>query len=332
VEAREIKAFLAKAGLIPSAEDAQFAPLTGGVASDIWKVESAGRTFVVKRALAKLKVAQEWLVPTSRNAAEVGWLEVARAIVPSAAPRVLAHDPEAGLFAMEHLDAAAHPLWKTQLRDGIVDLAVAAEVGRRIGAIHRATAHDLELARRFANDDVFRSIRLEPYIEATARAHPDLAGPLMNLSRATLATHTCLVHGDVSPKNILIGPRGPVFLDAECAWFGDPAFDIAFCLNHLLLKCLWTPAAADRFLAAFDRLADSYLATVEWEPAETLEARAAQLLPALFLARVDGKSPVEYVTEEAQKDEVRRVARPLIQNPPRQLAIIRRAWQRELGI
>ncbi|MEZ5669788.1 MAG: phosphotransferase [Alphaproteobacteria bacterium] len=74
------------------------------------------------------------------------------------------------------------------------------------------------------------------------------------------------MHGDVSPKNILIGPAGPVFLDAECAWYGDPAFDIAFCLNHLLLKCLWTPAATGRFLACFRALAEAWLAEVDWEP------------------------------------------------------------------
>ena len=80
----------------------------------------------------------------------------------------------------------------------------------------------------------------------------------MALSRLTLATKLVLVHGDVSPKNILVGPDGPVLLDAECAWFGDPAFDLAFCLNHLLLKCLWTPWAAARFLDLFNSLAESY--------------------------------------------------------------------------
>ena len=83
-----------------------------------------------------------------------------------------------------------------------------------------------------------------PYLLATARAHPDRAAALESLAETTARTKFTVVHGDVSPKNILIGPRGPVFIDAECAWFGDPAFDLAFCLNHLLLKCLWVPAAA----------------------------------------------------------------------------------------
>jgi aminoglycoside phosphotransferase (APT) family kinase protein len=154
--------------------------------------------------------------------------------------------------------------------------------------------------------------------------HRDLAAPLQALAERTAATRAALVHGDVSPKNILVGPRGPVFLDAECAWYGDPAFDLAFCLNHLLLKCLWVPEAAPRLLACFEALAAAYL---QGYAPEGLEARAASLLPGLLLARVDGKSPVEYVTEEAQKARVRRVARALLATPPARLAEVKEAWQ-----
>ena len=109
------------------------------------------------------------------------------------------------------------------------------------------------------------------------------------------------MHGDVSPKNILVGPKGPVLLDAECAWYGDPAFDIAFCLNHLLLKRLPRPERARELRVAFLAFVDAYFGAVSFEPRDGLEARAAQLLPALFLARVDGKSPVEYLTQESDK-------------------------------
>src|SRR5205085_5858894 len=138
-----------------------------------------------------------------------------------------------------------------------------------------------------------------------------------------------LVHGDVSPKNILVGPAGPVFLDAECAWWGDPAFDLAFCLNHLLLKCLWTPAARDDFLACFDALSESYLAAAEWEPRAALERRAAALLPGLLLARVDGKSPVEYLRDDASRASVRRVARQFLVAPTDRLQVVAAGWRRE---
>ncbi|MCC7272734.1 MAG: aminoglycoside phosphotransferase family protein, partial [Alphaproteobacteria bacterium] len=124
-----------------------------------------------------------------------------------------------------------------------------------------------------------------------------------------------------------VGPDGPIFLDAECAWYGDPAFDLAFCLNHLLLKCLWTPVATPGFLAAFDALAAAYLPGVNWESAEALERRVAALLPALLLARIDGKSPVEYITDESTRDVVRHIAVPLIAEAPPSLPSVRRAWQ-----
>ncbi|MGH8686646.1 MAG: phosphotransferase family protein, partial [Burkholderiales bacterium] len=170
----------------------------------------------------------------------------------------------------------------------------------------------------------FYYIRLEPYLVATAARHPDRAAALLALVETTQHNKHALVHGDVSPKNILVGPQGPVFLDAECAWYGDPAFDLAFCLNHLLLKCLWVPGARDRFLECFDALGSAYLGRYG---GTVLERRAASLLPGLLLARVDGKSPVEYVTEAAQKERVRSVARALLLAPPATLAEVRTAWQ-----
>ena len=175
------------------------------------------------------------------------------------------------------------------------------------------------------------AIRLEPYLLATAAAHPDLAPRLATLASRTAATKVSLVHGDVSPKNILVGPDGPVFLDAECAWWGDPAFDLAFCLNHLMLKCLWRPQFAIRYMQCFEVLATAYLTAVDWEAPAALESRAASLLPALFLARVDGKSPVEYLTEEKDKDRVRHIARGLVKCPPDRLKTVRLAWGDEIG-
>jgi aminoglycoside phosphotransferase (APT) family kinase protein len=318
-----VLAFLRAAALAEADETPAALPLPGGVSSDIWKVELRSGPVCVKRALPRLRVAQLWEAPVERNRTEWRWMQAAARITPGCAPRVLAHD-EAGLFAMEFLDGARYPLWKNELREGRADADFARRVGERLARIHAATANDAGVAKQFATDAAFHAIRLEPYLLATARAHPDVAGPLQSLAARTAATRIALVHGDVSPKNILIGPQGPVFLDAECAWYGDPAFDLAFCLNHLLLKCCWVPGAQARLLACFDALAAAYLAA--HAPAG-LEERAATLLPGLLLARVDGKSPVEYLTEETQKARVRCVARALLIAAPSQLAEVRQAWQ-----
>jgi aminoglycoside phosphotransferase (APT) family kinase protein len=323
---------LARMGLLAPGERAHYTALTGGVASDIWKVDTTLETFVVKRALPKLKVALDWYVPVARNAFEVKWMEVVRGIMPHAVPQLLGHDPAAGLFAMAYLDPATYRNWKAELRNGRADDAFAAAVGRSLVRIHGATARSPAIATAFATDETFHAIRLAAYLEATAPKHPQAAEILMTLSRTTLATKLTLVHGDVSPKNILVEPSGPIFLDAECAWYGDPAFDLAFCLNHMLLKCLWTPWAAARFLELFDILAQTYLAGVNWEPPEVMEQRTARLLPGLFLARVDGKSPAEYITAESDKAKIRCVALKFLRDPPQRLSTIRTAWAREIGI
>ena len=150
---------------------------------------------------------------------------------------------------------------------GIVEPDFAAAVGRDLAMIHARSAAEPDVPAAFANDDTFEAIRIEPYLRATGRAHLKLASRFEELAHTTLTTKRALVHGDISPKNILQGPAGPVFLDAECAWFGDPGFDLAFCLNHLLLKGAREGADRTRYITAFSALAGAYFAGVEWESA-----------------------------------------------------------------
>jgi len=321
---------LRNSGTLKDGESATFEALRGGVSSDIWKVTTDSNVFCVKKALAKLRVDADWFAPVERNRFEVSWLKAADNIVSGAAPKVIAHDDKEMLCTMEYLDPASHKLWKSELRNGRADPVDAASVGRRLGGIHAGSVGDKAIEALFPINEIFQAIRLEPYLEATAAKHPDLKDQLFALSRRTGETRHVMVHGDVSPKNILLGSAGPVFLDAECACIGDPAFDLSFCLNHFLLKCLWVPDTRDDFLACYEAMAAHYLAEVDWEQVDALEARAARLLPGLFLARVDGKSPVEYITEEVDKNHVRTCARRLLAAPPTRLADVADAWKREL--
>ena len=320
-----IRDFLERAGLVPPGSVPQFEPLGGGVSSDIWLVRAGSSEYCVKRALGRLRVAAEWRADVSRNANEVRWLTEVHSFNADLVPAVLASDSSLGAFAMEYLPPDRHELWKSQLARGCVIPETAAAVGRHLASIHAAFAKSSTAAAEFDTGASFHALRIEPYLLATARAHPDLATILQSLAEQDRGTKRTVVHGDVSPKNILLGARGPVFLDAECAWFGDPAFDLAFCLNHLLLKTLWVPSAERELLTSFDALTEAYLHGVDWEPAAALEARAAQLLPALFLARIDGKSPVEYLTDDASKNAVRRAARSMLHQPADKLGAARRA-------
>ncbi len=324
-------AALRRMQLIAPDEMPALTALTGGVSSIIALAHTARGPLCVKRALPKLKVSADWFAPVERNRAEVAWMRIAGRVVPRSVPRILGEDTQAMAFAMEWLDPDRYPIWKLQLRDGVVDVHTARAVGEVLGRIHQATAGDSGIAHDFAHDAAFYAIRLEPYLEASARAHPDNAPALRQLIATTAATKHVLVHGDVSPKNILVGPNGPVLLDAECAWYGDPAFDLAFCLNHLLLKCRWRPASTDALLACFDALAQSYLSHVDWEPSDAVERRTAHLLAGLMLGRIDGKSPVEYLTHAAERDRVRRFALRHIATPVRRLATLRTHWVQDLS-
>jgi aminoglycoside phosphotransferase (APT) family kinase protein len=320
-----VMSFLLDQGLVTEGEEPVMTPLDGGVSSDLWKVEARDRTICVKGALARLRVAREWRAPVSRNHVEYEYLRFADGVAPGQVPRVLAHDKSAGLFAMEYLPPESHPVWKTQLLRGRTGVEVAAAVGDLVGRLHAASTVGEALAVRFATDDNFDALRIQPFFRDTAASHGGLAKRFAHLAERTAETHVALVHGDVSPKNILLGPDGPVLLDAECAWFGDPAFDVAFCVSHLLLKSVKLPMSSPRLLEASLLLAAAHSVHVSWEPATSCAERVATLLPALALARVDGTSPVEYL-DESQRQLVRAAGRTMMGEPVSSVAEALEQW------
>ena len=195
--------FLVEKMLIAPGEHARWQALTGGVSSDIWRVDIEGRSLCVKRALAQLKVAAEWTAPLSRNAYEWAWITFAARHCPANVPKPLAHDDKVGLFAMAFLEPESHPVWKQQLMDGSVLPDTARAVGEVLGRLHAASAGKSEVAAAFETIDNFFALRLEPYLVATASRHPEVASQLFKLVARTAGTQRALVHGDVSPKNIL---------------------------------------------------------------------------------------------------------------------------------
>ena len=324
-----LRAVLQRMALLAPGQAFSAQTLTGGVSSNVIKVGVEGRVFCLKQALPKLKVAKDWRAPIERIFGEIDWLTTASAITPGAVPKILGVDRQTGCFAMAFLPEAEFPIWKTLLLQGHVDIDFAGVVGKTLGLIHARTANDPVLAKKFANDDNFNALRLDPYLAEAARHHPEQSAAIIAVLERTRETKLALVHGDVSPKNILVGANGPVILDAECAWYGDPAFDLAFCLNHLLLKAAHDAPRSDDFLAAYSRLGAAYLAQVDWEPRDRFEQRAAPLLSCLALARVDGKSPAEYLSED-QRARVRQSAIGLIDGGVSRLDEIKTVWEREM--
>lgn len=315
----ELQQSLTGMGLLPPGGRFTAASLTGGVSCDVWQVQIAGaRPLVIKRALPKLRVMADWRASPERAAAEVAWLKLAARIDPTCVPEVVGEDRARHMFAMKFLPPRDYPLWKAELRDGRVDVAFAAATGAKIAMLHAATAGQGDIARQFDNGEQFFALRLDAYLMFTANHHPDIAPKIKTVVDGIAAARIALMQGDISPKNILCGPPGasrektPVFLDAETACYGDPVFDLAFCANHLLLKCVWHPEHRAAYLASFAALTQAYLAGVTWEDRNGLEQRAAILLAMLLLARIDGKSPVEYLTSESDRGFVRDAARAFI--------------------
>jgi aminoglycoside phosphotransferase (APT) family kinase protein len=224
---------LAEAGVSMSVQ-----PLSGGVASDIARIDLGAGMYCAKFALAKLRVKADWFAPVHRNAAEFEWLNRAARVVPGNVPCLFGRSVRENGFVMEYLDGSDIFLWKAALLAGQPPAGEAAAVADVLGRIHAASAQPEFDTSPFQNRDDFRALRLEPYLGFTATRHPDLAANLAALEQALYGARTVLVHGDVSPKNILLRSGAPIFLDAECATMGDAAFDLAFCLNHLVLKAV----------------------------------------------------------------------------------------------
>ncbi len=273
--------------------------LGGGVSNLVLLAESTLRRLVFKQALGRLRVKQEWLADPARIHREASSMRALAPLLPAGAvPLVVFEDRGNFIYAMEAAPDGVED-WKTRLLRGERDEGVALRVARLLAGLANGTAGGARWRAEFGDQHCFEQLRLDPYYRFTAARHPDLRWAFdeaIALARRPLA----MAHGDFSPKNLLVAPGGHVMLiDFEVVHYGDPAFDAAFLLNHLLLKGARRSAlACARELRGFET------------------AAVIRHLGCLHLARVDGKSPVEYLTE-AQRAQVRVVARELIRNPPK---------------
>lgn len=300
----DVKKYLQKKQLI-SGDLTEIIPLSGGVSSEIYLVREKGKSFVVKKALPKLKVAADWYADIARNETEQAYINYVQQWLPKALPEVLFSDPDEGLFIMEYL-GEGFVNWKQKLLKQQVEAEDTRDAARILATIHRQSWSDPIALSGFDTTQNFFELRLEPYLLATAEKHPELKTPLNAASELLAQTRQCLVHGDFSPKNILIGVERMVILDCEVAWYGDPAFDVAFCLNHFLLKSLHFVPDYAPFIRQVSIFRDQYRQTIGHLYVQyQLEERLSHLLPMLLLARVDGKSPVEYIKSASKKMLIR---------------------------
>lgn len=287
-------------------------PLGGGVSNHVLLAEAPGFRCVVKQALERLRVAQEWRCTPTRIHREAAALRALQPLLPKGAvPQLIFENFDHHVIAMEAAPAGALP-WKDRLLAGEISSATAF----RTGALHGAwLRHDpgSRWREEFGELAVFDDLRLDPYYRSTAKHHPDLADRFEALIDMCVSRRISLTHGDLSPKNILVNGVQVILIDFEVIHFGDPAFDAAFLTNHLFIKAFHMPARAPALAAA----ARAYWAGLleaagpgwEWLPSAAMEH-----LGGLLLARIDGKSPVEYL-DEPTRNRIRPIARDLLRNP-----------------
>ena len=318
--------YLRTAGHIAAEESPRFSTLPGGVSSRTVLVERpAGEPWVIKQSLAKLRVDVEWYSDPERIHREAaGIRRLSELAPPGTIPPLIFEDHEHHLIAMAAVPQP-HSNWKTLLLGGEVDADYVRQFGRLLGTIHRESAARCgEVASVFDDRSAFESLRVEPYYAFTAAQVPASAPFLSALIASVRGRRLTLVHGDYSPKNILVHSGRLVLLDHEVIHFGDPAFDLGFSSAHLLSKA---HHLADR-REVFAEAAVLYWRTYRDEIGEPawaadLEAHAIRHTLGCLLARVAGRSRLEYlsgVERERQRDVVLRLMRD---TPPSMDALVR---------
>ncbi|MDE2775663.1 MAG: aminoglycoside phosphotransferase family protein [Chloroflexota bacterium] len=310
----QLLAYLRDRELINDTEQPVAQILRGGVSNrTVWVARADGEDWVIKQALPKLRVQVEWFSDPARIQREACGLRWLGKIIPLHVPELFFDDPGHHILAMTAIPQP-HENWKTALLNGRTDRRLAQSFGRLLAKIHCAAVQYPELADEFAERRFFEELRLEPYYGYTATQVTEAAPFLTQLIKDTGARRFALAHGDYSPKNALIYREGLVILDYEVIHFGDPAFDIGFSLTHFLSKAHHLPARRGAFLELARDYWRTYSEDLTAQLRENLRPFAVKHTLACMLARVAGRSPLEYLDASEREGQKRIVLALMNQN------------------
>ena len=297
----QLISYLEERGILEAGESVEVRVLAGGVSNRTVLVSrSAGSDLVLKQALPKLRVATDWFSDPSRIYREAEGMRVLQTLLPAGAvPAFVFEDGDRHILAM----AAApepHENWKEMLLRGEVDFDLVVQFGKNLGQIHESfDVAGFDPQSVLWKKDFFESLRLEPYYAFAAVQQPGAASFLHQLIEDTRAISETIVHGDYSPKNILVHENRLILLDHEVIHIGDPAFDIGFSVTHFLCKANHMRSKAGLFGEAARRHWSAYREVCAGG-GKDFEFRAMRHTLGCMLARIDGRSPVEYLDEAAR--------------------------------
>lgn len=324
--------YLVQRGDVTGLDSARAEMLGWGVSNVVLRVSrESGSDLVIKQCRSQLRTKAAWFSRLDRIFREIGMLQLLEPLLPNGViPKVLFEDRENYLFAMEAFPAN-HTVWKQALLEGDLDYSIAERLGEYLSTIHSETAFRPELAQQWGDLEVFDQLRLDPFYRYLAKSQPIAAPFLDRLIAENRATSICIVLADFSPKNILISGDRIALVDFETGHYGDPAFDLGFFLSHLLLKAVRFDRRFEDYIALTNRFWETYWRGIkssrnsaEFAPAELLR-RTFNHLAGCMWARVDGKSPVDYLNDVQAQDRVRRYCLSVFESPPKdwQSAMVR---------
>jgi aminoglycoside phosphotransferase (APT) family kinase protein len=320
----DVAATLRDMQLLAAGDTPRAALLPSSRLTSAYRVELGWGTICVKLALPHGDAMVD-AYTTARAGAEIAWFRLACNVVPGAAPVVLGFHPRRAAFATDFLDPVEFPTWQSQLAGARIDAWFATELGHLLGRLHAASANSRVLQERFAMRTAFQALCVEPANQRVALAMPHQAARLAELAEALAGTRIALVHGGLTPDNVLIGPRGPVLIDADCAHYGDPMFDVASCIAALAARMATQPGTRERLAACIEAFRQSYFSHLTWEMPQIAEVRAARLVPVLIASTLTESGDATAFDERA-----RAAVERLLAESPARLAPLIAGWRAAL--
>ena len=286
-----VVSYLIEKGVISATDQAEVEVLTGGVSNVVLAITTKDKKLVLKQALAELKVAEKWEADQRRAIVEANAIALFHKLSPDQVPNLVFLDPERFILILDRVPVGS-TVWKSDLLDGVINPDVAAVLGTTLAKWHNFGESDKEARLQFMEDSLFEQLRIDPFYRFVAAKNELLKPVISKLIKELEGDKTTIVHGDFSPKNIMVGMDDQVYiLDFEVTHVGNPIFDLAFLLAHLLCKKFRTDepledkllsAAAERFISAYEEI-------------RPIAPSLCLHIALIALARVEGKSPVNYL-------------------------------------
>ena len=284
----------------------QFKKLTGGVSSEVYHVKTIKNNYCIKRSLKRLLVKKKWIANTNRIKFEYLWLKHCQNILKRNIPNTYEFNNKKKYIVMEYLKTSQYKTLKQLYFNKIININTIRSISKHLYKIHSSSSNYKTKKTFEGNYKNFYDLRLDPYFNEVGRVYPKYKGYIKKINENYIKHSNTLVHGDFSPKNILVGKNKIIYLDAECCNFGDPVFDLVFFTNHLLIKSIFFKDKSQEFIKLYISFYKEYLSNLSTKNFNSYIDRIIKMTPIMLLSRVDGKSPVEYINKVKIKNIIRK--------------------------